>query len=276
MNPRDHQENMVVSFLAHKTGITSPQAAIRALVENTLLESCGGNDPDLPTELVRISATLGVKPPIRSTHIEADAVLIPAADGFSIVLKAGKRVPIGRQRFSWAHELCHTYFYEARKGSWARAIPGGSRMEEDLCDLGARAMLLPTKPILRKLDSFGPMDSVASSVLEAADWAQVSPQVLIIRARQLGFWENVAFACYMRHLDNGEAILVPVWKQAAKSPHFEIPDDPVRPPSFLHHVFAAGGSRRATPRDSRSGERRIIREAKRYSESMLLAAYRRC
>src|SRR5436309_1255020 len=110
----DAREHAVASFLARKTGIGEPRIAIRDLVNKTLLAAGPQTQVELPVDLAHLSAVLHVQPPTKNPHLTADAVLVPERDGFSLILKVGDGVSLARQRSSWAHEICHTYFYEQR------------------------------------------------------------------------------------------------------------------------------------------------------------------
>jgi len=268
-------EQAVVVHLARRTGFSSPQAAVKRLAHEALVAAYGGLSSNLPVDLGRVSETLRVWPPNRTARIQADAVLMPQGDRFSMTLKVGTGISAARQRFSWAHELCHTFFYDSRNGNLIRAVPGGSQLEEDLCDIGARYLLLPTEPMLRLVEHLGGFRSIVESVLDGAKRAAVSPSTLLARARQFDVWEHVGFACYSGHVRNRELTLTPEWSSRSRSTRLGFSNSLVRPPSLLHQAFATGGVRRGVLSEEWiSPRRRVLVEAKRYSETMLLSAVR--
>lgn len=79
-----------------------------------------------------------------------------------------------RQRFTVAHELGHTFFFDRAVSPPSRLSPHGGRAEERFCDLFASELLVPRSAIRRPLD--------ARRCLEAAAHFFVSPQVVALRA----------------------------------------------------------------------------------------------
>ena len=66
-----------------------------------------------------------------------------------------KKLPQSRLRFTIAHEICHTIFYEIvpeLKFVCHRTDP----TEERLCDFGAAALLMPKDDIVRTIDGVTP------------------------------------------------------------------------------------------------------------------------
>ena len=87
-----------------------------------------------------------------SKDINCDALLIPIVGGFKIKLKnEDKFHSTYRTRFSCAHEMAHTFFYEIEDGGVPfRAVPGGSKYEEKLCDIAAAELLMPKDALEKK------------------------------------------------------------------------------------------------------------------------------
>ncbi len=56
-----------------------------------------------------------------------------------------------RQRFTWAHEVCHALFYEGLPGNprLMAGTPGGSVLEK-ACQQGAGYLLVPTVSLLKR------------------------------------------------------------------------------------------------------------------------------
>ncbi|MCK4456326.1 MAG: ImmA/IrrE family metallo-endopeptidase [Thermoplasmata archaeon] len=272
-NPQNRKDREIASYLVRKTGIPSPQAAMVELARRTLYESFDGEDPDVPIDLSRVSNTLGVPRVVERSGIGADAALIPDGRTLSIELRVGNRTSLGRRRFSWAHELCHTYFYEFKDGHWSRAVSAGSELEEDLCDIGAHEILMPETPLLNTLEGLTGSKSVTDATVAFAREVQVSPSALLRRMRQLGLWENVAFACYMKVMRKGQMTLKPTWRSPAANPHVQFEEVEVLPPSILHRAFATRGlTREYVVSDWITPRKRTLVEARRYSDLMLLVA----
>jgi IrrE N-terminal-like domain len=102
--------------------------------------------------------------------------------GFRIVLR--EESALTRTRFTIAHELCHTFFYE-----FVPELKYGSSEtdpeEERLCNLGAGELLMPGRA-LKKLArthtvSMDSLEKLASSYI-------VSPEAMLVRLRALKLW----------------------------------------------------------------------------------------
>lgn len=89
-------------------------------------------------------------------HPEAgcSGLLIPHDGGYVIIVCSAE--PEGRQKFSIAHEIVHTYFREVH------ATVRASAEEETLCDIGATALTMPAA-------RFGPFLAARPLCLAAID-----------------------------------------------------------------------------------------------------------
>ena len=103
-------------------------------------------------------------------------------DGFRMVLRAGSAPT--RSRFTIAHELCHTFFYEIVP-ELKYGFEGTDPAEERLCNVGAAELLIPSKSLRHRakgcrvsLDSLG----------ELANIYAVSMEAMLLRLRALGLW----------------------------------------------------------------------------------------
>ncbi len=104
------------------------------------------------------------------------------ANGFRVVLRKG--APNSRQRFTVAHEICHTFFYEA-----APELKLGANhedpFEEALCNYGASCLLMPE-------DVIRPNALVSNPCLASLETLSqlfaVSHEAMIVRLRDLGLW----------------------------------------------------------------------------------------
>lgn len=104
------------------------------------------------------------------------------ADGFRIVLKRG--CPSTRTRFTLAHELCHTFFYEIvpeLKFEKHEADPG----EERLCNLGAAELLMPSHALKREAKAVG---ASLDSLTRLASLFDVSLEAMLLRLRSTAGW----------------------------------------------------------------------------------------
>lgn len=101
------------------------------------------NPPFLPDYLASFQQ---VKRIVRTDLGNLDALLIGLEDGYLIRINASHH-PF-RQNFSCAHEIAHTFLLDHRSihSAMKARVPLGyvsQRTEEDLCDIGAREILMP-------------------------------------------------------------------------------------------------------------------------------------
>lgn len=105
------------------------------------------------------------------------------SDGFRIAIN--RSASASRSRFSLAHELCHTFFYELVPE--LKFLPRlNDPAEERLCNLGAAELLMPAK--LVKRESKG--HPICLKTLEQlATLFRVSNEAMAFRLNQLNLWQ---------------------------------------------------------------------------------------
>jgi hypothetical protein len=104
---------------------------------------------------------------------------------------ASKMTP--RERFTLAHEISHTFFYDAQ---FRPVQPQPSKqLLEGLCNYGAQCLLLPEFLIEREIGQGSRFDSIEMA-LDLADLARVSPEVVLRRVDEC------------QHLKDGDYALV--------------------------------------------------------------------
>src|ERR1035438_2206882 len=103
--------------------------------------------------------------------------------GFRIALRAG--MPETRLRFTLAHEICHTFFYElVPEVKYSPQLP--HRDEERLCNLGAGELLVPTDVLSRDDATKYPC---LSSIEDLAERYRVSLESMLLRLTSSGLWQ---------------------------------------------------------------------------------------
>ena len=83
---------------------------------------------------------------VEEQAISSDAMLLPSADGYSVVLKkVNQPSHFRRQRFSFAHELGHLLLQKSEKSGTALKYRGHGHSDEEerLCDQLAAEILMP-------------------------------------------------------------------------------------------------------------------------------------
>jgi hypothetical protein len=113
-------------------------------------------------------------------HIEQEQPETIHWDGRSFQIQLRNADTLGRQRFSCAHAIVHTWFFESASHGQDGSdnAHGWSETEEDLCDLGAAALLLPELAFR----SACPVDVTMDDVLRLADVFQASAESTALRA----------------------------------------------------------------------------------------------
>jgi hypothetical protein len=132
--------------------------------------------------------------------------------GFAVHLQAAKEqvVPTSavdstamppRQRFTLAHEICHTFFYDSsRKPVKPHPRP---RLLEGLCNYGAQRLLLPDYLVEREIGVGRRFDSIEMA-WDLVGAARVSIEVLLHRLNGLDQLKETDYALLtLRNRDDG-------------------------------------------------------------------------
>jgi Zn-dependent peptidase ImmA (M78 family) len=100
-------------------------------------------------------------------------------DGRHFVIRVRRADTDGRQRFSCAHGIIHTFFMEAGSSlpTGGTVLGSWSRQEEDLCDQGAAELLLPRAAFIDACPPRPDMDDV----LELAEVFDASAEATALR-----------------------------------------------------------------------------------------------
>ena len=120
---------------------------LRSRIEWALSQlNCRDSPPAVPVDLAALCATLGIE--VEWRWMIPEGVMVENAGKLRICLQSnfrdGQRIT-RRQRFTWAHEICHALFYDQTEGL-ARLMPGApSRAAlERMCQQGAGYLLIPS------------------------------------------------------------------------------------------------------------------------------------
>ena len=122
-------------------------------------------------------------------QIGCDAALEPIGTmythGFNILLT--RQSSFARLRFTLAHEICHTFFYEFVPD--VKFLPHEiDATEERLCDFGAAELLMPASPVQKTATDY-PICIQSLRVL--AEQFSVSVAAMFLRLRSLRLWNCV-------------------------------------------------------------------------------------
>jgi hypothetical protein len=147
-------KNRIDDWLLSKVDNKNQKAPILQLADRVLKNykrEIGNLNPPIDLNDLGECLDIKVKKILLSKNINCDALLIPVEGGFKIKLKNEDKLHYTyRTRYSCAHEMVHTFFYEIEDGGVPfRAVSGGSEYEEKLCEQAAAELLMP-KEVLEK------------------------------------------------------------------------------------------------------------------------------
>jgi len=173
-------------------GSTSPTEIIFECISTLQREAMLCSTGDLLEESARLRAIISIE---TQRGLTSDGFIQPLGssprDGFRVVLR--EEAASNRQRFTLAHEICHTFFYEAApeiKFSDHRE----DSVEESLCNIGAACLLVPETAV-REMDAAS--QQCLASLEALARQFKVSHETMFLRLRNLGHWKS-EYSCWHR------------------------------------------------------------------------------
>jgi hypothetical protein len=204
----------------------TPERAISGLIERAQRPRVPSIDQQIHY-LLRDRKVVG---PELVDDLDCDGSLEPLgptfAEGFKMRLK--KSIPLVRARFTLAHEVCHTFFYELVPE--LKFVPHETNLsEERLCNAGAAAILVPGKSLRRRMNRV----PVSLETLEiiAAEY-QVSVATLTLRLRALELWDGQLSR--WQRLSDGRFVLDTFYGGRRSNWEWQDPD-------LLHRAWASEG-----------------------------------
>jgi hypothetical protein len=168
---------------------------VRSLLSESVKVHGPLRPPIDPVKIAPFCAVLSVEP----RPMIPEGVLTPVPGGFRIYLQSNfahertKR----RTRFTLAHELAHTFFYDLN-GEMPKPLKGGPKGKrlESLCHIGASQILLPDALLRQQLEMKGEVAS-AHSILDLARLFDVSVEVVMRRLHELRLIADENFAAVL-------------------------------------------------------------------------------
>lgn len=208
-----------------------------------------------PVDLHEVAKASGVLS-VDDCEMIPEAVICVDGHGFRIRLQsnfagiAGTRL---RQRFSFAHEIAHTFFYELRNGQMQPIpkAPKGDKLES-ACHEAAAMILVPDGLLTKELRARrSEIDS--PFIVQLAEAFDVSLEVMLRRLVQVRAFDStyLAFALVRRDANSGEKIeftVHPPWLKA-------ILTKPVRGTEFLAWFFSTRSPHAASTPDGQVSRR---------------------
>lgn len=152
---------LIQKFCDH-WGIKFPEEAIKKAIRVTFPDL---QNTELPVDVRRLAYERGVVQ-IRSTAMQADGIISLKDGGGGYLIDVNNSHPENRRRFTIAHEIGHTFFFdlEGELTTRARLQVADTNLtdiktngyEEYLCNLAAAEILMPSKPFSAKVQADGP------------------------------------------------------------------------------------------------------------------------
>lgn len=202
--------------------------------------------PVEPVDLADLCSVLAVE----HRPMVPEGVLTVVPGGFRIYLQSNFTHQHGikiRERFTLAHELVHTFFYEmeAATPQAVRGSPKGKRLEY-LCHAGAGRILVPDSLLRQELKQKGNVASI-DAILNLARLFNVSTEVMMRRLHALELVAVEKFAAIL--VDTGDTTK-PLIQAACYGPlllcNAPRPKRGLDFEAWLHHLAGPSGK----PQDS--------------------------
>jgi len=167
-----------------------------------------------PIDLTKLAVKRGITQ-IHFRPMPCDGAIGAAADGFVVQLSSDKdqRVPCvavdstalsPRQRFTLAHEIGHTFFYDGARRA-VRPHPN-ARLLESLCNQAARILLLPEFLVEREIGVGRRFNSIEMA-RDLASSAVVSPEVVLNRLDGIEHLKETDYALLSLRLRDGGMLI---------------------------------------------------------------------
>lgn len=170
---------LIQKFCDH-WGIKFPEEAIKKAIRVAFPDL---QTIELPVDVRRLAYERGVVQ-IRSTAMQADGIISIKDGGRGYLIDVNKRHSENRKRFTIAHEIGHTFFFdlEGELTTRSRLQVADNNLtdikvngyEEYLCNLAAAEILMPSKVFSARVQSAGPTANTIitlSRLFKTSIWA---------------------------------------------------------------------------------------------------------
>ena len=208
-------KNQIDEWLLSKVDTENQKAPILQLAERVLTnyeKEIGNFNPPINLNDLGECLDIKVKKILLSKNINCDALLIPMEGGFKIELKNEDKLHNNyRTRYSCAHEMAHTFFYEIEDGGVPfRAVPGGSEYEEKLCDMAAAELLMPKEVLEKQSNKLGNRYSSPTALFKLKETFKTSLHSITIRVinNLNSGWENYLIAKWSPIFENDKTMKI--------------------------------------------------------------------
>ena len=196
----NYWKSRAVTWLLKESKATDIEAYMKRQANKLLCET-GQNEP--PFNPVRIGLLRKIKG-INDAKIDNISELVPVQGGFiirinpEVVTESSKHngrknhQALRSRRFTIAHEIGHTYFYETTSRSPSRPYGDlGSVSEERLCDIFATELLMPSQRFLDDAQVLiKKIGSRVKTILELGRLYRLTLQPIVLRLYEVGILDK--------------------------------------------------------------------------------------
>jgi O-acetyl-ADP-ribose deacetylase (regulator of RNase III) len=159
------------------SGGRDPVQAIVQAARDVVLEAIDSGWSGPPYDPIKLAEMRGISISPRADI--PDARIVPAGQG-RLLIEYNPTRPVGRLRYSIAHELAHTLFPDCaeRIRNRGKSVVAGDEWQlEALCNLAAAELLMPIGSIQREQNS----ELVLDNILKIRKQFEVSTEAVLIR-----------------------------------------------------------------------------------------------
>jgi Zn-dependent peptidase ImmA (M78 family) len=165
-------------------------SAINVRVSNIL-----GECPEIPIDFSRLLGLRRVLS-VEISPLPVDGALKPTKGGFVILLNGESRLSVtssqiteipltNRQRFTIAHEIAHTFYFDDADLPGAIPVTQASAEIEGICNRIAAGILVPSSSLPERLRQHSLRETTSLEAVQLARDYLVSPEVLFRRLDEL-------------------------------------------------------------------------------------------
>jgi Predicted Zn peptidase len=187
MKKKFKTSSLISPYIFNKFGYPSPKKWILDQVYN--LFNLSNQKIDLKSFCIQRSISS-----IKYKHSPYEATLQINPNGFTIFTNQEKLFT-NRGRFSIAHEIAHTFFYDISQSPPQRLFPIFQKEEEELCNIAASEILMPeflVKDFSKHFPKPGDESFSLEILLTIASKFKVSPMALARRlCDDLDIWNSI-------------------------------------------------------------------------------------
>lgn len=221
-------------------GATDINQIIRALKNDCRQLVAGQKEPPVHLHLQPIKQQQKIME-IRQVKLAIDGRVFPSDDG-RFVIEVNAQSDPGRQNFTLAHEIGHTFFLlhepkeRNRRTDKSIEVYDVGNLEERLCDIAAAELLMPEAMFVHKAFDLGPS---ITAIRKLCQLFRCSTMAVSRRFAEAGAWKTSI--SYWRLNEQDSSSFVVEWSQTSRSVGLYLPKGAtVKGISLLEDTWSKG------------------------------------